>query len=149
MHRRWIGAAWTCRVNGLTERRRANADLIREKPEQVLSIITGETSVFDRHDVARALHRYIDDVDGFSNAFAAVMASPAPVELKPETDQELARYSTREMVEIERAMAASAERMSQSLRHGVHRQHVDRGEFRVGLVYNVAGLIKQVVPSAV
>ncbi|NVD42903.1 Ti-type conjugative transfer relaxase TraA [Ensifer sp. HO-A22] len=105
---------------------RSNAELIRRQPEQVLSIITGEKSVFDRHDIARALHRYIDDVDGFRNAFAAVMASPALVELKPETDRELARYSTREMVEIERAMAASAERMSQSLRHGVHRQHVDQ-----------------------
>lgn len=82
--------------------------------------------MFDRHDVARALHRYIDDMDGFRNAFGVVMASPALVELKPETDRELARYSTREMVEIERAMAANAERMSQSLRHGVHRQHVDQ-----------------------
>ncbi|WP_457662581.1 Ti-type conjugative transfer relaxase TraA [Sinorhizobium medicae] len=105
---------------------RSNADLIRKKPEQVLSIITGEKSVFDRHDVARALHRYIDDVDGFRNAFAAVMASPALVELKAETERKLARYSTREMVEIERAMAASAERMGQSLRHGVDRQHVDQ-----------------------
>ncbi|WP_457588951.1 Ti-type conjugative transfer relaxase TraA [Ensifer canadensis] len=105
---------------------RSNADLIREKPEQILSIIIGEKSVFDRHDVARALHRYIDDVDGFRNAFAAVMASPALVELKPETERELARYSTHEMVEIEHAMAASAERMSQSLRYGVHRQHVDQ-----------------------
>ncbi|WP_457584882.1 Ti-type conjugative transfer relaxase TraA [Ensifer canadensis] len=105
---------------------RSNADLIREKPEQILSIIIGEKSVFDRHDVARALHRYIDDVDGFRNAFAAVMASPALVELKSETERELARYSTHEMVEIEHTMAASAERMSQSLRYGVHRQHVDQ-----------------------
>ncbi|MBD9490455.1 Ti-type conjugative transfer relaxase TraA [Ensifer sp. ENS11] len=105
---------------------RSNADLIRRQPEQVLTIITGEKSVFDRHDIARALHRYIDDADGFRNAFAAVMASPALVELKAETERELARYSTREMIEIERAMAASAERMGQSLRHGVDRQHVDQ-----------------------
>ena len=38
-----------------------NAELIREKPEQVLTLITGEKSVFDRRDVARALHRYIND----------------------------------------------------------------------------------------
>lgn len=105
---------------------RSNAELIRRQPEQVLSIITGEKSVFDRHDVARALHRYIDDVDGFRNAFAAVMASPALVELKPENERELARYSTREMIEIERAMAASAERMGRSLDHGVDRQHVEQ-----------------------
>jgi Ti-type conjugative transfer relaxase TraA len=105
---------------------RRNADLIREKPEQVLSILTGEKSVFDRHDVARALHRYIDDSQGFQNAFAAVMASSALVELRPEQNGELARYSTREMLEIEHAMAASAGRMGQYSNHGVHRHHVDQ-----------------------
>jgi Ti-type conjugative transfer relaxase TraA len=105
---------------------RRNAALIREKPEQVLSILTDEKSVFDRHDVARALHRYIDDMQGFQNAFAAVMASSALVELRPEQTGELARYSTREMLEIEHAMAASAGRMGQSSSHGVHRHHVDQ-----------------------
>ncbi|MEY9199432.1 Ti-type conjugative transfer relaxase TraA [Sinorhizobium fredii] len=105
---------------------RSNAELIRRKPEEVLSIITGEKSVFDRHDVARALHRYIDDPERFRNAFAAVMASPALVELKPETATELARYSTREMVEVEHAMASSADRMAQRSSHSVHRYYVER-----------------------
>ena len=111
---------------------RRNAALIREKPEQVLTIITGEKSVFDRHDVARALHRYIDDdAQAFRNAFAAVMASPALVELQPERDGkleygELARYSTREMVEIEHAMAERASKMGGPLGHGVDRHHVDQ-----------------------
>ncbi|CAG1008312.1 Mobilization protein A [Rhizobiaceae bacterium] len=110
-----------------------NADLIREKPEQVLTLITGEKSVFDRHDVARALHRYInDDPQEFQSAFAKVMASPALVELQPERiDQatgeiELARYSTREMVEIESGMVESAQRMHQARNHGVDRRHVER-----------------------
>ena len=110
-----------------------NADLIREKPEQVLTLITGEKSVFDRHDVARALHRYInDDPQDFRQAFAKVMASPALVELQPERadpatgEIELARYSTREMVEIESAMAESASRMNVALSHGVDRHYVDR-----------------------
>ncbi len=60
-----------------------NAELIREKPEQVLSIVTNERSVFDRHDIARTLHRYInDDPQSFQNAFATVMASPSLVELQ-------------------------------------------------------------------
>ncbi len=105
---------------------RRNAVLIRDKPEQVLSILTDEKSVFDRHDVARALHRYIDDSQGFQIAFAAVMASSALVELRPEQNGELARYSTPEMLEIEHAMAASAERLAQSSSHGVNRHHVDR-----------------------
>src|SRR5690606_32027261 len=120
---------------------RRNAKLIREKPEQVLTLITGEKSVFDRHDVARALHRYInDDVQAFQGAFAKVMASPALVELQPErthvvgdpatgetrTVMELARYSTREMVGIESGMIESAQRMHQARNHGVDRRHVDR-----------------------
>jgi Ti-type conjugative transfer relaxase TraA len=112
---------------------RRNADLIREKPEQVLTIITGEKSVFDRHDVARTLHRYIDDdAQAFRNAFATVMASPALVELQPEAiDREtgeigLARYSTREMVAIERGMADAAGRMSEARSHNVGRGSVDR-----------------------
>ena len=115
------------------EAARHNAELIREKPEQVLTLITGERSVFDRHDVARALHRYInDDPQEFQSAFAKVMASPALVELQPERadpatgEIELARYSTREMVEIESGMIESAQRMHGAHGHGVDRRHVER-----------------------
>ena len=112
---------------------RRNAELIREKPEQVLTLITGEKSVFDRHDVARALHRYInDDPQEFQSAFVKVMASPALVELQAERadpatgEIELARYSTREMVEIESGMIESAQRMHEAHGHGVDRRYVER-----------------------
>ncbi|SSC70162.1 unnamed protein product [Ciceribacter sp. T2.26MG-112.2] len=108
------------------EAARRNAELIREKPEQVLSIITGEKSVFDRYDVARALHRYIDDPQSFQNAFAAVMASSALVELRPDEKGELARLTTREMLEIEQAMAVSASSMGVTRGHCVDRHHVDQ-----------------------
>jgi Ti-type conjugative transfer relaxase TraA len=107
-----------------------NAELIREKPDEVLRLITSEKSVFDRHDVARTLHRYInDDVEAFRTAFAGVMASVALVELQPERvsqdgEVELARYSTREMVEVEGAMAAAAERLNEAGGFAVGRGHV-------------------------
>jgi Ti-type conjugative transfer relaxase TraA len=110
---------------------RRNADLIREKPEQVLTLITGEKSVFDRRDVARALHRYIDDAESFQAAFAKVMASPALVELQAERRDEAgrvlegARYSTREMVSIERDMALSADRMAARGGFGVAARRVE------------------------
>ena len=112
------------RVRLDAEAARRNAELIREKPEQVLSLITGEKSVFDRHDVAKALHRAIDEPEAFQAAFAKVMGSKALVELQPEKSDErgggeLARYSTREMVEIERGMADGAMRMAEGERHGV------------------------------
>ncbi|MGV1987302.1 Ti-type conjugative transfer relaxase TraA [Agrobacterium sp. 22-221-1] len=112
---------------------RRNAELIRQKPEQVLLLISNEKSVFDRHDIARTLHRYInDDAQTFRNAFAAVMTSPALVELQaeridPETGNVCnARYSTRDMIDLELAMARSAKRLHQAHSHGVDPRHVAR-----------------------
>jgi Ti-type conjugative transfer relaxase TraA len=109
---------------------RRNAAIIREKPEQVLTLITNEKSVFDRQDVARALHRYIGEAEPFQNALAQVMASPALVQLQAEQRDETgrvvesARYSTREMVNIERDMAVSAERMEAKRDYAVAPRHV-------------------------
>ncbi|WP_416409221.1 Ti-type conjugative transfer relaxase TraA [Agrobacterium rosae] len=101
-----------------------NAALIRRKPDEVLRLITDEKSVFTRHDIARTLHRYINDSHSFQHALAAVMASPQLIELQPGQDDELARYSTREMVAIEHAMAASALRMAERNGHGVRADRV-------------------------
>ena len=157
-----------------SEAARRNAELIREKPEQVLSIVTGEKSVFDRRDVARALHRYIDQPELFQGAFARAMASPALVELAPEVRAasgevlELARYSTREMVEIERGMVLSADRMSAARGHGVGETHVEEalasrsylsdeqqeavrhitGEEQLAIVVGLAGAGKSTMLSA-
>ena len=108
------------------ESARRNAELIREKPDEILTLITGEKSVFDRHDVARALHRYIDDPEVFQDAFAKVMASPSLVELQAEKDSSsgLARYSTHEMVETEMGMSVAADRMSSNQSHSVQQNHV-------------------------
>jgi Ti-type conjugative transfer relaxase TraA len=135
--------------------RQRNADLIREKPEEVLRLITSEKSVFDRHDVARTLHRYInDDVEQFRTAFASVMASPGLVELQPERvsefgEVELARYSTQDMVEVEGRMAEAAERLHEARGFGVDRQHVAAAigrqdeAIRKGVVADLAGKIEQ------
>ncbi|MGO6748247.1 Ti-type conjugative transfer relaxase TraA, partial [Rhizobium ruizarguesonis] len=108
-----------------------NAETIRRRPDEILKLITNEKSVFSRYDIARALHRYInDDPQTFQNAFASVMASKALVELKPDSsgvrgrDGE-ARYSTVEMVAIEGAMATSAVAMKTRQNHGVFKRHVD------------------------
>ena len=113
------------------ETAKRNAERIRENPEQVLTLITGEKSVFDRRDMARALHRYIGDAEEFQNALAKVMASPALIELQAERRDErgqvveAARHSTREMVGIERDMAASADRMALGRSFMVAGRHVE------------------------
>ncbi len=111
---------------------RHNAKLIREQPEQALAVITHEKSVFDRTDVARTLHRYLENPDDFQAAFVRAMASPALVALCPEVRDdagrtlEPARFSTREMVTVEREMAESAERMAAGHSFAVAGRHVDR-----------------------
>ncbi len=111
---------------------RRNAALIREKPEQALTLVTNEKSVFDRTDVARTLHRYIDDPDAFQSAFTKAMASPALVELRPEQRDEFgrtlepARFSTKEMIAVEQQMANSADRMAGSRGFSVDRNRVEQ-----------------------
>ena len=151
-----------------------NARLIREKPEQALSLVTNEKSVFDRTDVARVIHRYVDDPDAFQRAFARAMASPALVELRPEQRDEFGRtlepvrYSTTEMIAVEQSMADSADRMADSRTFGVGRQHTERalaerpflsgeqsqavrhltGPERIGAVVGMAGAGKSTMLSA-
>ena len=127
-----VHATGVVRRGGEVDRRRIdraaasrNALRIRERPEEVLAIITGEKSVFDRHDIARALHRYIDAPTAFQTAFAKVMASPALMELQAERRDargkvvELARYTTQAQFQIERDMALQADRMAASKGSGV------------------------------
>lgn len=65
-----------------------NAALIRGRPAALLEILTNEKSVFERRDIARGLHRYVDDAQEFQNLLAAVMTSPELVELRPEKRDE-------------------------------------------------------------
>jgi ATP-dependent exoDNAse (exonuclease V) alpha subunit len=72
--------------------------------------------VFDRYDIVRALHRAIDDPEAFQSALVRVMASDALVELQAEGRDadgviEPARYSTWEMVDIERKMAVATDKL--------------------------------------
>lgn len=103
-----------------------NAEVIRRRPEQVLSLLTDERSVFDRRDIARTLSRYIAEPDAFHIALAAVMASSQLVELQAEADGEPARYSTRQMIETEHRMAALATHMAGTHRHAVRDTAVAR-----------------------
>ena len=129
-----------------------NAKLINKHPEHALKLVTGEKSVFDRHDVARTLHRYIDDPETFQHAFAKVMASQVLVELQAEQtgengERELARYSTREMVDVETGMAESADSMSYARSHSVSnqraRQAIDRQDqaIRRSVAHDVASQV--------
>jgi Ti-type conjugative transfer relaxase TraA len=115
------------------EARARNAALIREDPNQVLQILSSEKSVFDKRDIARTLHRYInDDPAEFQGLLDRVMASEELVKLSdgrddregPSSASASPRYSTREMLDIETGMARAAADMADTPSHRVGDYHV-------------------------
>ncbi|MBZ9603375.1 Ti-type conjugative transfer relaxase TraA [Phyllobacterium chamaecytisi] len=110
----------------LQEARRAeNARRIQRRPEIVLDLITREKSVFDSRDVAKVLHRYIDDAAMFQSLMARILQSPEALRLERERidfatgARVSAKYTTRDMIRIEAAMAHRAIWLSERSSHGV------------------------------
>ncbi|WP_331375335.1 Ti-type conjugative transfer relaxase TraA [Sinorhizobium chiapasense] len=101
-------------------RRQAMADRLLADPELLLTQLANERSTFDERDIARALHRYVDDPSDFANIRARLMASDSLVLLKPQhVDAETGRaaepaiFTMREMLRIEYDMAQSARALSE------------------------------------
>jgi len=108
------------------EAARRNAARIRQNPAVVLDMITNEKSVFDKWDMARTLHRYInDDPQAFQALLTKVMTSDQLVQLTEPNAQTPAKYSTREMVDLESDMIQSAMRMNETGSHMTDRSLVD------------------------
>jgi Ti-type conjugative transfer relaxase TraA len=112
----------------LQEARRAeNARRIQRNPELVLDLITREKSVFDSQDVAKILHRYIDDAGLFQSLMARILQSPETLRLDRERLDFVtgvrapAKYTTRELIRLEAEMANRAIWLSQRSSHGVRK----------------------------
>ncbi|HBC0377565.1 TPA: Ti-type conjugative transfer relaxase TraA, partial [Enterobacter asburiae] len=99
--------------------RQEQAQQITERPEIILDKITATQAVFTRRDIAAELNRYIDDADQFQGLLTRLENSPLLVEMEPASGREPAKFSTREMIDTERGMVDSAERLAQAGRHGV------------------------------
>ena len=107
-------------------RRQEMADLLLANPELLLKQLGNERSTFDEKDIAKTLHRYVDDPGDFANIRARLMASDDLVLLKPQqVDRqtgkvaELAVFTTREILRIEYDMARSAAVLSKRKGFGV------------------------------
>ncbi|TCA90931.1 Ti-type conjugative transfer relaxase TraA, partial [Rhizobium leguminosarum bv. viciae] len=96
-------------------RRQEMADRLLADPALLLKQLSNERSTFDERDIAKALHRTVDDPADFANIRARLMASDDLIMLKPqqidaETGKasEPAVFTTREMLRIEYDMGRSA-----------------------------------------
>ncbi|WEZ86216.1 Ti-type conjugative transfer relaxase TraA (plasmid) [Rhizobium sp. 32-5/1] len=107
------------------QRRSENARRILRNPGIVLDLITREKSVFDERDVAKVLHRYIDDPVMFQQLLARIQQGPETLRLQRDTvefatGQRLpARYTTRELIRLEAEMARRSLWLSERENHGV------------------------------
>ncbi|GLS35009.1 conjugal transfer protein TraA [Mesorhizobium tianshanense] len=108
------------RLELFEERRLENARRIQRRPDTVLDIISSEKSVFDERDIAKILHRYIDDAGTFRHLMARILQSPECLRLEHEsvdfaTGELLrAKFTTRELIRIEAEMANRAIRMDRA-----------------------------------
>ena len=107
-------------------RRQDMADRLLAEPALLLKQLANERSTFDEKDIAKALHRYVDDPEDFANIRARLMASDDLVLLKPQqVDRQTGKvaepaiFTTREILRIEYDMAQSAEVLSKRTGFGI------------------------------
>lgn len=107
-------------------RRQEMADRLLADPDLLLKQLGNERSTFDERDIAKALHRYVDDPADFANIRAKLMASDDLVLLKPQqTDRQTGKitepavFTTRDILRIEYDMAQSAEVLARRKGFGI------------------------------
>lgn len=113
------------RIELQEERRAENAHRIQRRPDIVIDMIAREKSVFGERDVAKILHRYIDDAALFQSLMARILQSPDIVRLEREQIdfssglQVPAKLTTRELIRVEAEMASRAIRLACRSSHRV------------------------------
>jgi len=101
---------------------------ILKNPELVFSIVTSHHSTFTEQDIAKVLHRYIDNIEQFNNLHTRLMASPQLVSLEtnPDKPKTAPVFTTREILKIEMDMVNKAEKMSAEQTHRVKEKVIEK-----------------------
>lgn len=115
------------RVELCQKSRAENRTRIERRPELVLDVISRETSVFNERDIAKVLHRYVDDPAKFQQLLTRVLQSPEVLRLETEriafaTGEKVpAKYTTRELIKLEAEMANRAIWLAGRSSHGIRK----------------------------
>lgn len=97
---------------------RRNGERILAEPGTVLSAITHQQATFTDHDLARFVHRHTDGKAQFDAALAKVRASDDIVRLGRD-GQGRERFTSREMLRVERGLERDADAMAGRAGHAV------------------------------
>lgn len=115
---------------------RANGAKLLANPALALDAITRTQATFTTRDLATFVHRHSEGKEQFDHVMAAVRASPELAALgKDGRGQD--RFTSREMIEVEKRLKLATARLDAGRRHGMAEQHrkfaLARAEMR-GLV---------------
>lgn len=126
--RKETSGGWSPRLERIEfhdERKAENRERIERRPEIVLDLVTREMSVFTERDIAKVLHRYVDDAATFQNLMGRIFQNPDVLRLERERigfasgRREPAKYTTRELVTLEAEMARQSIWLAGRSSHGV------------------------------
>ena len=99
-----------------------NGARIVEDPAVALRALTHQHATFTHHDVAKFLHGRTEGAEQFQAAYLKVTTHDEVVRLGTD-ERGRERYTTREMLGLERGMLEAAERLAGRDRHGVSAAH--------------------------
>lgn len=113
------------RIELFEERKAENRKRILRRPAVVLDLLSSQMSVFTERDIAKVLHRYVDDAGTFRQLMVRILQSPKLLRIERESvefstgERMPARYTTRELIRLEAGMARRAIWLSDRTSHGV------------------------------
>jgi Ti-type conjugative transfer relaxase TraA len=99
-----------------------NGRRILEEPRLALRALTHTQATFTERDLARFLHSRTEGAEQFQSAYLKVSTSPDLMPLGVD-DRGQTRWTTREMVELERSMLERAERLAAGREHTVSAEY--------------------------
>jgi Ti-type conjugative transfer relaxase TraA len=106
------------RVAEQRETARENGEKIMADPRVALKALTHMHATFTERDLAKWLHSRTEGAEQFQAAYLKVTTSPDLV-LLGRDDRRQARYTSRDMLEVERSMLHSARQLAQRAGHEV------------------------------
>ena len=102
-----------------------NGRRIIENPNLALKAITHQQATFTATDIAKYLHTRTDGAEQFQAAYLVTTSSPELVTLGVD-DRGRTRFTTQEMLTLERGMLDRSERMAAAREHAVPASHQAR-----------------------
>lgn len=110
------------RVDDVLATQRRNGEKLLAEPRLALDALTRRQSTFTEHDLARWVHSHTAD-DQFEQVFLGAKAEAVAIGTD---DRERMRFSTREMIALEKNMLETAEKLADRQGHAVQGDAVSK-----------------------